>query len=104
MLLLFRQAIRLTHMSKASLADDEQRDGGDSQDMTSKIYTIIRDYGEYHLTFQILVMFLTPIHGNPHRRGNDRVRREQHTRTRTHILVKQRPGLFKFKYCESSTM
>lgn len=40
------QAIRLTHMSKASLADDEPRDGGDSQDMTSKIYTIIRDYGE----------------------------------------------------------
>lgn len=43
----FGQAIRLTHMSKASLADDEPRDGGDSQDMTSKIYTIIRDYGEY---------------------------------------------------------
>lgn len=41
-----RQAIRLTHMSKASLADDEPRDGGESQDMTSKIYTIIRDYGE----------------------------------------------------------
>ncbi|CAN0344498.1 unnamed protein product [Pylaiella littoralis] len=38
------EAIRLTHMSKASLADDEQRDGGDSQDITSKIYTIIRDY------------------------------------------------------------
>lgn len=33
-------------MSKASLADDEPRDGGDSQDMTSKIYTVIRDYGE----------------------------------------------------------
>lgn len=33
-------------MSKASLADDEPRDGGDSQDMTSKIYTIIRDYGK----------------------------------------------------------
>lgn len=40
------EAIRLTHMSKASLADDEPRDGGESQDMTSKIYSVIRDYVE----------------------------------------------------------
>lgn len=39
------EAIRLTHMSKASLADDEPRDG-EAQDMTSRIYGIIRDYGE----------------------------------------------------------
>lgn len=45
------QAIRLTHMSKASLSDDEPREG-DTQDMTSKIYTIIRDYGEIFLFLQ----------------------------------------------------
>lgn len=39
------QAIRLTHMSKAWLADDEPREG-DHQDMTSRIYSIIRDYGQ----------------------------------------------------------
>ncbi|CAN0494851.1 unnamed protein product [Laminaria digitata] len=33
-------------MSKASLADDEPRDGGESQDTTSKIYNVIRDYGK----------------------------------------------------------
>ncbi|CAN0065837.1 unnamed protein product, partial [Ectocarpus sp. 8 AP-2014] len=50
------EAIRLTHMSKASLADDEPRDGGDSQDMMSRIYTIIRDYvtgrGVSHVGYQ----------------------------------------------------
>lgn len=38
-------------MSKASLADDEPRDGGDSQDMMSRIYTIIRDYGKHAFLF-----------------------------------------------------
>ncbi|CAM9334782.1 unnamed protein product [Choristocarpus tenellus] len=41
------EAIRLTHMSKASLADDEPGEGGgEAQDVTSRIYNIIRDYAE----------------------------------------------------------
>lgn len=51
------KAIRLTHMSKASLADDEPQ-GGDSKDMTSRIYAIIRDYGEIFVFFFIFSFFV----------------------------------------------
>lgn len=58
----YGQAIRLTHMSKASLADDDPREGGEAQDTTSRIYTIIRDYGGRSIVLHCRGSFVSKIY------------------------------------------